>query len=58
MAAALRSFGSGSNGDDFDLRAVLVLAEKSVNVAVNQADDSDAKRGVRLLCLGECGSCE
>jgi hypothetical protein len=46
------------NADDFDLRAVLVWTEESMNMAVNQADDSDTKRGVGLRRLGKRGSSE
>jgi len=46
------------NADNFDLNAVLVLTEESMNVAMNQADDSDTKRGPRRRHLGERGSSE
>jgi len=32
------------NTDDFDLRATLVLAQESVDVAVDQAHDRDSER--------------
>src|SRR5215468_9753037 len=35
------------DGHDFDFGAVLVLSEKSVHVAVYQADDRDTKRRMR-----------
>jgi hypothetical protein len=58
---AIAPSGGGENGslgfnhaDDLDLSRAPVLIEKSVNVAMNEANYGDAKWGRRLRCLGEC----
>jgi hypothetical protein len=43
------------DADDFDFRAVAILLQKSVNVAVHKANNADAEKSValRLGVLGE-----
>jgi hypothetical protein len=46
------------DGDNLDLRAVLVVIEESMHMAVNETDDRDAEWRMGLGYFGKCNRAE